>query len=66
MATNFSPTSFAEGRFRRAYKGTFTEPPSKKGKQCVAKEKKASYTWAATDKSYMFTHSPLTIITAML
>ncbi len=49
MATTFSSTSFAEGRFRRAYKGIFTKPPSKEGMQCVVKEKKASYTWAATD-----------------
>jgi hypothetical protein len=49
MPTTFSKTSFAEGRFRRAYKGTYTGPPSKRGKQCVVKESKENYTWKSTD-----------------
>jgi hypothetical protein len=49
MPTTFSSTSFAEGRFRRAYKGTYTGPPSKAGKPCVVKENKENYTWKSTD-----------------
>ena len=49
MATTFSSTSFAEGRFRRAYMGTHTAPPEKAGKKCVVKELKESYTWKASD-----------------
>ena len=45
----YNPNSFAEGRFRFAYKGEFTEPPSQRGKKIVVKKKKASYTWASTD-----------------
>lgn len=45
----FNPTSFAEGRFRRAYKGTWTAPLWDEGRSCVVKECKASYTWKATD-----------------
>ena len=48
-ATTFSSVSFAEGRFRRAYKGTCTAPPSKRGKEIVVKELKDSYTWDAAD-----------------
>ena len=48
-ATTFSQVSFAEGRFRRAYKGTCTAPPSKSGKEIVVKELKDSYTWDAAD-----------------
>ena len=49
MATTFSSTSFAEGRFRRAYMGTHTAPPQKAGQKCVVKELKESYTWEASD-----------------
>ena len=49
MSGEFSSTSFAEGRFRRAYKGTHTAPPSKKGKLMVVKENKDSCAWAPTD-----------------
>ena len=45
----FMPNSFAEGRFRRAYKGKYTSPPSKRGKEVVVKELKDTYTWDATD-----------------
>ena len=41
----FEPTHFAEGRFRRAYKGTYTRT----GNRCVVKENKESYTWKSTD-----------------
>ena len=49
MATTFDPDPFAEGRFRLAYKGIYTEPPSQRGRACVVKENKSSYTWKATD-----------------
>ncbi len=49
MSTTFSKTSFAEGRFRRAYMGTYTSPREKAGQKCVVKELKESYTWKATD-----------------
>ena len=45
----FSPTSFAEGRSRRAYKGTYDAPLSKKGQPCVVKEYKSKYMWAQGD-----------------
>ena len=45
----FVPEKFAEGRFRNAYMGTWTSPPSKAGKKCVVKEKKDEYTWEAAD-----------------
>ena len=48
-ATTFSPVSFAQGRFRRAYKGECTAPPSMSGKEIVVKELKDSYTWDAAD-----------------
>ncbi len=40
---------FAEGRFRRAFKGTYTSPPNKYGQQAVVKDNKDSYMWKATD-----------------
>ena len=49
MSTTFSKTSFAEGRFRRAYMGTYTSPREKAGQKCVVKELKETYTWKATD-----------------
>ena len=49
MSVTFSSTSFAEGRFRRAYMGTYTSPWSKAGQKCVVKELKESYTWKASD-----------------
>ena len=45
----FENTRFAQGRFRNAYMGMWTEPPEKAGKQCVVKERKDSYTWKSTD-----------------
>jgi hypothetical protein len=48
-AGEFNPKSFAEGRFRRAYMGTYTSPREKAGQKCVVKELKKSYTWKATD-----------------
>ena len=49
MEATFNSTSFAEGRFRRAYMGTYTAPLKKAGRKCVVKELKDSYTWKATD-----------------
>ena len=49
MEVRFNPTSFAEGRFRKAYMGTYITPPKKAGRECVVKEQKDSYTWKATD-----------------
>ena len=49
MSATFDSAPFAEGRFRLAYKGTRTAPPSKKGQKCVVKESKESYTWKPTD-----------------
>ena len=49
MSATFDPISFAEGRFRLAYKGTHTAPPSRRGDRCVVKENKESYTWKSTD-----------------
>ena len=46
---SFEPNSFAEGRFRKAYKGTWEAPQCDAGKKCVVKECKASYTWKPTD-----------------
>ena len=46
---SFNPTSFAEGRFRRAYKGTWISPASFTGRSCVVKELKSNYTWEASD-----------------
>ena len=45
----FEPQSFAEGRFRRAYRGTWTAPPSEAGHPCVVKELKEGFTWKPTD-----------------
>lgn len=45
----FNPTPFGEGRFRRAYRGTWTAPPEIAGRACVVKELKSNYTWKATD-----------------
>ncbi len=49
MAAEFENHYFAEGRFRYAYKGVYTAPPDKRGKECVVKKMKASYTWKPTD-----------------
>ena len=46
---SFSNTSFAEGRSRRSYKGTYLAPSSKKGQTCVVKEYKSNYRWAQSD-----------------
>ena len=48
-STEFESEHFAKGRFRLAYKGTYTAPPSKAGRKCVVKEQRDSYTWKATD-----------------
>ena len=48
MSATFNQYHFAEGRFRRAYKGTYTSGP-KEGEECVVKENKESYTWKSTD-----------------
>jgi hypothetical protein len=47
-STTFEQSHFAEGRFRRAYKGTWISPPSKRGSKCVVKEWKESYIWEAS------------------
>ena len=46
---SFKSEHFAEGRFRRAYMGTWTSPVWKKGQRCVVKELKDSYTWDPRD-----------------
>ena len=43
-----NPEPFAQGRFRYAYKGNWTAPPSKAGQPCVVKKFKDSYTWERT------------------
>ena len=45
----FVAEHFAEGRFRRAYLGTWTSPPSRRGQSCVVKEMKDSFTWKPSD-----------------
>ena len=45
----FNPSPFAEGRFRKAYKGKWTAPPSLAGKEIVVKECKENYTWKESD-----------------
>ena len=45
----FSNTFFAQGRSRKAYKGTYLAPARKKGQTCVVKEYKSSYRWAQDD-----------------
>ena len=45
VAGEFDPVPFAEGRFRLAYKGIYTDPPSKKGMSCVLKEEKSTQLW---------------------
>ena len=45
----FNKTSFAEGRFRRAYKGQWTAPRYDAGRTCVVKELKDNYAWKPTD-----------------
>ena len=49
MGTKFEANHFASGRFRLAYRGTYTEPRCKEGKRCVVKKRKDSYTWEPTD-----------------
>lgn len=44
----FASEPFAEGRFRYAYKGTWTETSSKPGQKCVVKKFKDSYTWESS------------------
>ena len=45
----FERQSFAEGRFRRAYRGKWTAPLYDAGRTCVVKEFKETYTWKPTD-----------------
>lgn len=45
----FQRHHFAEGRFRRAYMGTWVSPSWKKGERCVVKELKDSFTWKPSD-----------------
>ena len=45
----FQPKHFAEGRFRRAYMGTWTSPVRKMGQRCVVKELKEYVTWEPSD-----------------
>ena len=47
--TTFETTHFSAGRFRLAYKGTYTKPYYKKGRKCVVKEMKDTFTWKRTD-----------------
>ena len=48
-SATFEEQPFAHGRFRAAYRGVWTAPPSDVGKKCVVKRLKKSYTWTATD-----------------
>ena len=48
-SATFSTAAFAEGRFRRAYKGQWTAPVWDVGRGCVVKEMKESYSWIAAD-----------------
>ena len=45
----FEKHHFAEGRFRRAYMGTWKSPFWKKGERCVVKELKDTFTWEPSD-----------------
>ena len=45
----FERRHFAEGRFRRAYMGTWMNPSWKRGELCVVKELKDSFTWEPSD-----------------
>jgi len=49
LQATFTPTPFAEGRFRRAFMGKWTNPISKRGQRCVVKESKQSYAWKEKD-----------------
>ena len=44
----FRSESFAEGRFRKAYKGTWTYPPDRAGGQMVVKKMKDTYVFEPT------------------
>ena len=46
---SFESKHFAEGRFRRAYMGTWTSPAWKRGQRCVVKELKDDFTWKPSD-----------------
>ena len=48
-SATFEKQPFDHGRFRKAYRGVWTAPPSDYGKKCVVKRLKGSYTWKATD-----------------
>ena len=48
-SATFNTTSFAEGRFRRAYKGRWTAPVRDAGRVCVVKEMKENYSWKEAD-----------------
>ena len=49
LEVEFEHHHFAEGRFRRAYKGTYLGPPEKYGQKAVVKENKSTYMWEETD-----------------
>ncbi len=49
LEVNFDLKHFAEGRFRRAYKGTYLSPPSKNGHLAVVKQNKEFCMWKSTD-----------------
>ena len=48
-AGTFCSTPFAQGRFRFAFMGHYTEPPWKRGNKIVVKKLKESYTWNPSD-----------------
>ena len=48
LFVQWTGSHFAEGRFRRAYKGTYLGPPSKFRQTAVVKESKDSYVWEST------------------
>ena len=49
MQVLFDPTHFAQGRFRLAFKGVYSKPPSKRGKEVVVKKSKGTCTWYPSD-----------------
>ena len=46
---SFESVPFAQGRFRRAYMGTYTGPPERVGRKCVVKDLKDTFTWNPSD-----------------
>ena len=45
----FGSVPFTKGRFRLAYRGKYTAPPSKVGGEFVIKKNKESFAWESTD-----------------